>query len=376
MILRISKSIKRIIAVLSQHRNPNQMAWGFSMGIVLGLVPKDNLIAVAMILGMLAFRINHLIAVSVAVSVSLIGPWFEPVTHSVGLAILNQSMVAAAITKLYQFPIVPWTSLENTLVSGGLLLGIASLFPAFVVSRWLFSRVRTELESRAIDEIAKDANSYRKSVIDQTLVRQEKPAPTLRISNDSKVASPSALDFKPTKVPLDPKVVTIAKSEQEFNGQAFHREASNGNMTSRNWMTKNPKQLLSKDSTHSVSTITDPVGKDTILRETVIEVVRFKFPSSIERRAPQSLDEKEQVLTPLSSGKTMVVAGMSTNNSAETKAVSKQSTAKLPIDGSTLSIEVGHSNIQPTNREESLRYLLWHINGTRETSRKSSEKSA
>ena len=46
-----------------------------------------------------------------------------------------------------------------------------------------------------------------------------------------------------------------------------------------------------------------------------------------------------------------------------------------PIEQS-IAFDAGHTPSQTSNRDESLRYLLWHINGSRESVRKSSEKTA
>jgi hypothetical protein len=49
-----------------------------------------------------------------------------------------------------------------------------------------------------------------------------------------------------------------------------------------------------------------------------------------------------------------------------------------PVVGhmASITMDAGHSHFYPTNREESLKYLLSHINHARESNRKPSGKSA
>jgi hypothetical protein len=75
---------------------PRQLAWGLALGMMIGLVPKGNLLAVVL------------------------------------------SMVLWL--RLYRLPLAPWTSLNHGVVMGSLILGLVMLYPCYRLSLPLFAR--------------------------------------------------------------------------------------------------------------------------------------------------------------------------------------------------------------------------------------------
>jgi hypothetical protein len=117
-----------------------------------------------------------------------------------------------------------------------------------------------------------------------------------------------------------------------------------------------------------------PDGHDTFLRETVIEVVRYRRPAKAAGGPSNNkLDTPAATQTqgiPMPIGNTSTIVTKESVN----KGLSAMNKA-TPIEPS-IAFDAGHTPSQTSNRDESLRYLLWHINGSRESVRKSSEKTA
>jgi hypothetical protein len=116
------------------------------------------------------------------------------------------------------------------------------------------------------------------------------------------------------------------------------------------------------------------IGNETILRETVIEVVRYRRPAVIESTsAPDSQDAASSIST---NGESMAVANAEMTKSLDIPNDREfTETRTSALVGTSLAIDQGH--LSPSNnRDESLRYLLWHINGTRDSSKKNTEKTA
>jgi uncharacterized protein (TIGR03546 family) len=348
MFLRISKNSKRIIAVLSKNRSPNQIAWGISLGVVLGLIPKDNLTAIALIATIAFIRVNQLSACLVAIGFTLLGGLLDPISNTLGLRLLNQPLFASGIARLYEVPLLPWTCLDNSIVVGGMLLGLACLLPTYAMSRWMLIRANQQLESSQLEQVANDAILYRKVVVDQSTQRREK-LPQLQIvtnTGDSHPVVPAPSDESVEPLIVEPKT----------------------------------QQLLDRRSNLKTipATLRDetvPVGNETILRETIIEVVRYRRPSPLEKkRTPSSNDAN---MTTLEQGSSMTIANPTMEKTIETKRKQEASSVKSTLGNETsISIEAGHGVLPTQNGEESLRYLLRHINGTRQTHRKPSERSA
>ena len=356
MISRISRNSQRILAILSQYRSPAQIASGIAIGIVLGLIPKDNLVVVALVAMIAVLRTNQLVACATAVALSFAGVWFNPITSAIGVTLLEQPMIAKLIGYLYQFPVLPWLSLENTLVLGGIGLGILTLLPSYVICFWLFSKANQKLESMALEQVANDAILYRKSVAEQSKTRQEKPQPALKVvvSEELNVESANPVE----------KLVGVNASAK----QASHSSTESSAKLARRSGRPRTQRTMPTIFTGEVL----PDGNDTFLRETVIEVVRYRSPI---HSAQESDLEKKDSAVPQVRGNSMPSGNVSTiaPNDSFNKGVA---TSAKGLVGQTISYDLSHTASQSSNRDESLKYLLWHINGSKEPQRKSSEKTA
>lgn len=127
-IFRLVKSVRR--ALLSQD-TPRQLAWGIALGLLLGLIPKGNLLAISVAVMILSLTANHALAIATAALVMLSGTWIDPLSHRVGVAVLENGPMRNAITSLYRMPLGPWFSLNNTVVVGGFTIGLAALLPVY-----------------------------------------------------------------------------------------------------------------------------------------------------------------------------------------------------------------------------------------------------
>ncbi len=360
---RISRNSTRIIAILTQHRKPTQVSLGIAFGIMLGLVPMDNLIVLTLLVGLICLRINKLAACGTAVAISLLGGWFNPFIGRIGTGLLNQPLVIDSIVTLYRFPIVPWICLDNTLVMGGVVVGLVTLIPSFAICRWSFAKAMHRLESIALEQVANDAIQYRKLVSDQSKNRLEKPTPTLKLiseasvkvfTNPSLIPEPDAVDSSDrttlAKVHLETETITS-------NGASFQR-------VDRKIKQRTMPTIFTGD-------VSD--GNDTILRETVIEVVRYRRPISLPRVSTNT--EQDSGVDSHTPGTFMPVANTATKISKD--AANNLIASNIAVTaGQSIAFDSGHAPSQVSNRDESLRYLLWHINGSRESVRKSSEKTA
>jgi uncharacterized protein (TIGR03546 family) len=363
MLPRIRKNSKRIVAILSQHRQPSQIAWGGAIGLVIGMIPKDNLIAIALI-GILAFcRVNQLVGCISAIAITMLSDWVDPCSHWVGLALIQQPIISNLICGLFLVPLMPWTCLDNTLVAGGLTLGFASMLPSYFVCMWAITKVQHQRENHDLKQIVDDAIQYRKTVVDQTATRRDRPAPTLKL-------------LVTDTAPENTCVVAAEPVFEEATRVESNPVQRAPDSSSKPNMERDPAQLVPRLYLEQETSL----SSDTILRETVIEVVRYRRHSTdrVSEVEPDSSLETSQTLDSTSStGIPMAVANVSTSQTTDGTgrkefAASKSSSSDMP----SISIEAGHSAIHPTCREESLKYLLSHINGNRDTNRKSSGKSA
>ena len=86
-----------------------------------------------------------------------LGVLADPVSHRIGLGLLQFSALEAVWTWLYNLPVVPWTAFNNTVVLGSLILGLALFYPVFRLielgTAWLAPRARDRLAKYRVAKV-------------------------------------------------------------------------------------------------------------------------------------------------------------------------------------------------------------------------------
>ena len=144
MLLWVFKMIRSVRAAFLGKDTARQLAWGIALGVVLGLVPKGNLLAPTIAIILLCININHTLAIVTAGLLTFFGGRLDPLSHAVGQMLLEEPAIRQTVTKLHQLPVMPWMSLNNTVVLGGLVIGLAMVTPTYLVTSRLLRRYRKE----------------------------------------------------------------------------------------------------------------------------------------------------------------------------------------------------------------------------------------
>ena len=372
MFLRIRTHSKQIIAMLSQNGRPTQVAIGIAIGLIFGLIPKDNLIAVAMVAMVVFLPVNQIMAISVAIMTHLLSGVLSPVVSNLGAIVLQLPVVTGVIAALYQLPVLPWTCLDNPQVIGGVGVGWVTLLPNFALCRLVLSQVSMKLEKQALEQVADDAIQYRKTVADQTRQRLEKQVAPLKLvskSGDESVAVSVATETRLTK----------SNAEAPMESRTSEAEQSSPKLPERGTSTRTTRKIQQRVLPTIFTGENNLDGNETILRETVIEVVRYRSSHAVEKQT--SSNGPSSAALSLTQGTSMPAGNASTvdvkdSNSNGFVSPNVPTTTKVASSSQSISFDSGHVPGVSSNRDESLRYLLWHINGSRENVRKSSEKTA
>jgi len=147
MFLFILKLISTVRRAIAGRRYPSQLAWGLALGVLLGLIPHGNFLTVALVLFVLALQVNHAMVALVGIGLTFAAPKLDPQFHAVGQWFFEQPQVAETMAKAWQWPLVPWTDLNNTVVMGSFLIGLAAVLPIAMLTYPLFRRWSLALES-------------------------------------------------------------------------------------------------------------------------------------------------------------------------------------------------------------------------------------
>lgn len=135
MLSRFVTILRRTSARVLVHDSPNQLAAGFTLGMVLGLVPKGNLIALSLCVLLFSLRMNKGIAIAAAVAFSVFGPFTDAFSHKLGMVVLNARALQSVYASLLSAPLGPWIGFHNTVVAGSLLIGLYLAYPVFWLVR-------------------------------------------------------------------------------------------------------------------------------------------------------------------------------------------------------------------------------------------------
>ncbi len=138
------RELRLLQAAFCAKDSPRQMAAGLACGLLLGLIPKGNLLAILVASMLLATRMSLATGIAAALCISLVAPWCDPVTHRLGYGVLTFPPLQSVWRSLARLPLAPWTSFNNTVVMGSLLLGTLLMYPTYRISLpwmvWLHRR--------------------------------------------------------------------------------------------------------------------------------------------------------------------------------------------------------------------------------------------
>jgi uncharacterized protein (TIGR03546 family) len=135
--------VRSIARWLTARTTPAQLALGLTLGLIVGAMPKTNLIALGLCVAIFSLRCNKGLAIATAIAFSFLGPSIDPFTHKLGLAVLSVHSLQATYASVLNLPLGPWIGFNNTVVVGTFLLGLYTAYPVFWLSRLVFSTIRS-----------------------------------------------------------------------------------------------------------------------------------------------------------------------------------------------------------------------------------------
>ena len=138
MLIFFMKLLGSIRKAIAGRKHPHQLAWAFAFGLLLGIIPHGNLLALAVLVIVLTLKVNHAMAGLTAIGVSFAATRLDPYSHQLGDLVLSHPDAQGYAASAWQLPLMPWTDLNNTVVLGSLMIGVAALIPAFAMSYPVF----------------------------------------------------------------------------------------------------------------------------------------------------------------------------------------------------------------------------------------------
>lgn len=134
------RPLRFLASAFSSASSPRQLALGFSMGMVIGLVPKENLTAVILLFILAGSKVNLCSASLSTILFSWLALLLDPFSHMIGRSVLLAPPLQELWYSFYEVPFAPWTDFNNTILMGSLILGIALFYPTYRLTKPQFEK--------------------------------------------------------------------------------------------------------------------------------------------------------------------------------------------------------------------------------------------
>lgn len=213
---RLARKLQRAIAA---DRQPKLLARGIAAGFLLGLVPAGNLISITIVIFIFCLRMNHAVAALTAITIALAAPIADPITHWLGTQILGAPHLAPLLSQLWQQPLIPWAEINNTVVTGSLVLGLVIYLPLQRGAKSVFECfIEDESETPAMQD---ELNRVSKTPCQPTINSDGSPRKSNR-SEETVQLMPGSSFSRPTPIvhrvlePLESETGTVGKSDQDL----------------------------------------------------------------------------------------------------------------------------------------------------------------
>ncbi len=141
--------------IITGKLGPRELALAGAFGVLLGLLPKDNLLFVALALLFFFSHANLVVGVLVTIIVSSFSPWVhEYWADSLGTMLLTSPGGQSVVGTPFKIPLMPWTMLDNTVVLGSFVTGAVLFFPLYFVIWFPLKMVWPKKQSGMSEHVA------------------------------------------------------------------------------------------------------------------------------------------------------------------------------------------------------------------------------
>lgn len=143
------KILSKFFKALRSNQSPKQLAWGFVLGMIIGLTPLANLHNLVVLFLIIIININAAMAIAAFILFSLFAYLLDPLFHSLGYWLLVD---LEGLRPLWLFvsttPGLAWANLNNTVVLGSLVVALLLIVPMYFFTKWWVRQYREKIDAR------------------------------------------------------------------------------------------------------------------------------------------------------------------------------------------------------------------------------------
>ena len=123
------RPFRLLLQALLTESTPRQMSLGLAFGVLVGVVPKGNLLAMVLATLLAATRVNLAIATVAIVACTLGSGVFDGLFDQIGGYILSMPSLQNVWIEMANTPFMPWTDFNNSIVMGSFITGLILIWP-------------------------------------------------------------------------------------------------------------------------------------------------------------------------------------------------------------------------------------------------------
>lgn len=128
------KKLIKLLKLLNSNSKASQIANSFCIGLILGLMPKNNLLWFMILVFFMFVRIHKACYGIMILVGAILAPGLDPLFDKVGYAILTFSPMENTFANLLDIPFIGFTRFNNTIVMGSLACGLIAYIPVFFLA--------------------------------------------------------------------------------------------------------------------------------------------------------------------------------------------------------------------------------------------------
>ncbi|MCR5219226.1 MAG: TIGR03546 family protein [Treponema sp.] len=132
-----------MINAFSSNTDPGAIAHAFACGVVLGFIPKGNLLWILLFVFIFFMRIQRATFSLTIIVAALFAPLLDNLFDSLGYWMLTNESLVPFYRTILDIPFVAFTKINNTMVMGSFVAGLILYIPCYVIGRvfvWLWRK--------------------------------------------------------------------------------------------------------------------------------------------------------------------------------------------------------------------------------------------
>jgi uncharacterized protein (TIGR03546 family) len=138
----------KIFVAINSNKKTSQVALAISFAFLLALIPKANLFWISLFTLTFFLKINQAVEMVFLAVFSMLLGFLDIFLDKIGFAILTVSSLGDFFTRLFNTPFFFLTKYYNSIVMGGLVVGLVMFVPIYFLAKYLVDIYRDKVREK------------------------------------------------------------------------------------------------------------------------------------------------------------------------------------------------------------------------------------